>query len=98
MLDDDDLVERERILSEGSYFRRLCLRASRRTSTELLTVHLGLDPVNDDQRQGAVRDRLDVMTTPTNLFFRIVGVSTDVSTCLAAESSAGGSPRCLCCC
>ena len=48
ILDDDDPVERERILSEGNHFRALCLRTSRSTSTDLLTVRVDLDPASDE--------------------------------------------------
>jgi hypothetical protein len=49
ILDDDDTVEGERILSEGNFARGLCLRTSRSTSTDLLTVPVDLDPARDEQ-------------------------------------------------
>jgi deazaflavin-dependent oxidoreductase (nitroreductase family) len=43
ILDDDDPLKREELLSQGNLPRRLCLRTSRATSTELLTVRVDLD-------------------------------------------------------
>jgi deazaflavin-dependent oxidoreductase (nitroreductase family) len=51
ILDDDDPVERERILSEGNLARRVCLRTSRSTSTELLTVRVDLDPASHENQR-----------------------------------------------
>jgi deazaflavin-dependent oxidoreductase (nitroreductase family) len=44
ILDEDDPLERQRILCQGDFWRRLCLRASGAMSTSLLTVRIDLDP------------------------------------------------------
>jgi deazaflavin-dependent oxidoreductase (nitroreductase family) len=49
ILDDDDPEERVRILSRGNRWRRLCLQASTKVGTSLLTVRIDLDPVKDRQ-------------------------------------------------
>jgi deazaflavin-dependent oxidoreductase (nitroreductase family) len=43
ILDDDDPIERLRILGQGNVWCRLCLSASRRMATRLLTVRVDLD-------------------------------------------------------
>jgi hypothetical protein len=43
ILDDDDPVERVRILSSGNRWRRLCLQASGAIATDPLTVRIDLD-------------------------------------------------------
>jgi deazaflavin-dependent oxidoreductase (nitroreductase family) len=52
ILDDDDPLARERVLSEGNLARRLCLRTSRARSTDLLTVRVDLDPLRDGPALG----------------------------------------------
>jgi deazaflavin-dependent oxidoreductase (nitroreductase family) len=44
ILDDDDPVERVRILSRGNRWRRLCLQASGAVATNPLCVRIDLDP------------------------------------------------------
>src|SRR4051794_5085872 len=44
ILDDDDPVERVRMLSHGNRWRRLCLRASGAIATSPLSVRIDLDP------------------------------------------------------
>jgi deazaflavin-dependent oxidoreductase (nitroreductase family) len=44
ILDDDDPHERQRILSRGKPWRRLCLTASGALATDVLTVRIDLDP------------------------------------------------------
>jgi deazaflavin-dependent oxidoreductase (nitroreductase family) len=44
VLDDDDPHERQRILSRGKPWRRLCLTASGALATDALTVRIDLDP------------------------------------------------------
>jgi hypothetical protein len=51
ILDDDDALERERILSEGNLPRRLCLCTFRSTGTDLLIVRVDLDPANDENQR-----------------------------------------------
>ena len=41
---DDDPHERQRILSQGKRWRRLCLRTSAALATDLMTVRVDLDP------------------------------------------------------
>lgn len=43
ILDDDDPEERQRLLSQGNFGRRLCIEASRAMARELLTVRVDLD-------------------------------------------------------
>ena len=44
VLDDDDPRERQRILSRGNFWRRLCVSTSTAMATELVTVRIDLDP------------------------------------------------------
>ena len=44
ILDDDDPHERQRILSRGKPWRRLCLTASGALATDVVTVRIDLDP------------------------------------------------------
>jgi deazaflavin-dependent oxidoreductase (nitroreductase family) len=51
ILDDDDPRERERILGRGNIARQLCLRTSRATSTDLLTIRVDLQSVERRQAE-----------------------------------------------
>jgi deazaflavin-dependent oxidoreductase (nitroreductase family) len=44
VLEDDDPYERQRILSAGKPWRRLCLETSGAQATDLLTIRIDLDP------------------------------------------------------
>jgi hypothetical protein len=44
ILDDDDPVERMRVLSRGNRWRRLCLETSGTIGASPLTVRIDLDP------------------------------------------------------
>jgi deazaflavin-dependent oxidoreductase (nitroreductase family) len=44
VLEDDDAYERQRILSAGKPWRRLCLETSAAQATDLLTIRIDLDP------------------------------------------------------
>jgi len=43
IMEGDDAEERVRLLSRGNRWRRLCLQASARNSTDLLTIRVDLD-------------------------------------------------------
>jgi deazaflavin-dependent oxidoreductase (nitroreductase family) len=44
VLEDDDPRERQRLLGQGGWWRRLCLSASGAMATDPLTVRIDLDP------------------------------------------------------
>ena len=44
VLDEDDPRERQRILSRGNFWRRLCVSTSTAMATNLVTVRIDLDP------------------------------------------------------
>jgi F420H(2)-dependent quinone reductase len=53
ILDDDDPRERTRMLEEGDFWRRLCVRTSAALGTNLLTVRVDLDPAASRSRKRA---------------------------------------------
>jgi hypothetical protein len=44
IVDDDDPSERRRVLSQGNFWRGLCLSASSALATSPLTLRIDLDP------------------------------------------------------